>query len=267
MKEKYKGQEGISGVDIVVSIGVIMIFTAIITAVYTNLIKSNLNIQRTQIATNYAVTILENADRLYYKEVTPENLLDGIEISQNYKVTVDVIPQENTGNSIKLVKVEVAYKTDKNKVLIKMEKLKQKEILITPNKPELATGMTPVKYVESELKATTEKDSTWYDYSSKKWALAIMNNNQNEIYTWIPKFAYNRLDGGSIDVKFIYGNKIRYVDNNGDLETLESGYIIPDDFEEEGQTSGIWVLTSEINLTEASRILNDSEKYGIPINI
>ena len=67
MKKKIKGQEGFSGVDIVVSIGVIIIFTSIIAAIYLNLHTVNMEVERSGKATNYAISILEKVDELQQK--------------------------------------------------------------------------------------------------------------------------------------------------------------------------------------------------------
>ena len=83
----------------------------------------------------------------------------------------------------------------------------------TPNAPELADGMIPIKYdytIDEWVKAdSTNADNDWYDYYNKIWANAVMVTsdtrdtytsatagttiNQNDIlayYVWIPRYRY-----------------------------------------------------------------------------
>lgn len=121
MTNKLKQQKGISGVDIVVSIGIIIIFVSIIASVFLNLNNLNSQIVRRQTATNYAISILERVDKLYYSEVTDdafnsENLQSVINISRGYNVNVTVQKyNELEGNEGKLdvvknVTVRIEYK-------------------------------------------------------------------------------------------------------------------------------------------------------------
>ena len=286
MNKFLKNEDGASGIDIVISIGIISLFATIIAVTFSNLYTSNTNVRRTQIATNYAVKILERVDELYYSEVTAEefqttNLQNGkhqvsnIEIPKGYNVNVTISNYNETLDVAKTISVNITYKVGQNNKTIEMQKVKKKEILTIPNKPVLAENMTPVKYVttsknsyneqtneyttvtEKNLVKTTQNDETWYDYSSKRWALAIINNDETVIYAWIPRFAYYETGSGN-DVKFIYANGQRYV-NDGNLTTLPASYNIHSDFLND---RGFWINVSEINASEAANILNTNTRYG-----
>ena len=291
MKNILKNEKGLSGVDIVISIGIITLFATIIATIFSNLYVSNTRAIRQQAATNYAIQILEKVDELYYSEVTDENFevkeiengkhqVAGIEISKGYNVNISIEKYNENFDVIKTVKVNIQYKVGKKDETLEMQKIKKKEILTIPNKPVVLDGLTPVKYiqivknvyseedktykkeVEKKLVETTEKDQDWYDYSNKKWAMAIKDSNKSDIYVWIPRFAYHLTDSNS-DIRFIYSNGERYVDENGDLKSLNelgSSYTIPtDDFD---VYTGFWVKISKIGTTYSANILNTNHKYG-----
>lgn len=241
MKNFLKKDSGISGIDIITSIGIIMIFSTVITVVYTNLTASNVKIQRTQIATNYAVALMEKVDKLYYDEVSEEELKENMNFSNKYIVNVNVEEQK----SKKKVTIEISFNVGRSSTeTIKMEKMKEKEILISLNKPVLEEDMVPAKYVGSELIKTNIDDSEWYDYSNKKWAYAVLNNNSEMIYVWIPRYAFS-----DNDIKFLYGKGNRFVNNKGNLETLSSEYSIVGNFINK---EGIWVEETEIEANSVS---------------
>lgn len=296
MKKQIKNQKGASSADIIISIGIIMVFVSIVLIVYTNLNRVNSQILRKQTATNYAIAILENVDRLYYNEVTPEKFenidigngkhkIADTEIARGYRANVTIQNYNETeGNEnkldvIKIVTVSIEYNTgtkdengQNNVEEVKVTKIKAKEILKTPNKPILPFDMVAVKYDnEGKLIQTTDSDKFWYSYENKKWALAIKASDIEDgkikedasIYAWIPKFAYYN-ENGVVDVKFIYFTGERYIDSNGDIKSLEPDYQIHTDFLGEGdKVTGVWKSIDEIDLaTTSAYILNRSTKYG-----
>ncbi|MFV0249577.1 MAG: prepilin-type N-terminal cleavage/methylation domain-containing protein [Bacilli bacterium] len=94
------------------------------------------------------------------------------------------------------------------------------------NAPVLATGMTPIKWVDGVETVTTEEDLEWYDYDNKLWANA--KTADGSYWVWIPRYAYkitsgyHSSDAGSIDVKFLVGTSDIAVDGTN---LLSSGYI------------------------------------------
>lgn len=287
MKNNLKNESAFSTVDIVISIGIISIFITIITFVYTNLNISNLRIERNQIATNYAISILEKADELYYSEVTQENFqtmdlqngkhqVAGIEIASGYNVSVVIDKFNIEQDVIKTITVDVKYKVGKKEETLELSKIKEKEVLKTPNEPLLEDDMTPVKFIRvtrkvyseetgeyeeittRKLVKTDSKDSSWYDYSNRKWALAIKGSDESNIFVWIPRFAYRQTEN-NINIKFIYYKGQRFVNENGDLEQLPVTYTISNDF---GTNTGIWIPINNVLLNNVSNLLNSSDEYG-----
>lgn len=293
-----KGQEGISGVDIVISIGIIIIFVSIIAMVYANLNNVNISIERAQKATNYATQILEKTDELYYSEVNSDTFsvndaengkhtVAGIEIAKGYtvRVTIDNYNQTNGENNgrldvVKTINVSVEYKVAGKTETVQMSKIKTKEILNTPNKPVLEEEMIPAKYVKvkkttyseetgeyvttyiTKLTNTTEEDTQWYDYTNRKWALATRNSTT---YVWIPRFAYKSTETpNTYEVKFIYAYGTRIVNANGDLEQISNEFSIPEGFTNSNEESldGFWVEESLITSNTTANILNNSLTYG-----
>ena len=79
------------------------------------------------------------------------------------------------------------------------------------NTPKLASGMTAIKWENSEIVEikNPKKDSTWYDYDDGKWANAI--SEDGSMWVWIPRYAYQIEFGyhnnipGVINIKFLMG--------------------------------------------------------------
>ena len=83
---------------------------------------------------------------------------------------------------------------------------------VTPNKPVLDPGMIPVKIANNGAVTTvSENDSTWYNYSNKEWANAVLvkdsgvkTRDENKVigttinrsdilayYVWVPRYKYS----------------------------------------------------------------------------
>ena len=91
--------------------------------------------------------------------------------------------------------------------------------------PQVADGMTPVKYVSGiGWVKTTETDTEWYNYGEKKWANVVLGDatfnpsgsyevlDETKTYSmlvWIPRYAYKITSGyhtstaGNIDIVFL----------------------------------------------------------------
>lgn len=76
------------------------------------------------------------------------------------------------------------------------------------NKPQLATGMTPIKWNGTTWVDTTAVDTDWYNYTTtdKKWANA--RTADGSMWVWIPRYVYRISSGwhsntaGTIDVQY-----------------------------------------------------------------
>lgn len=120
--QKYVDQKGVTQADIIVAVVIIILFVSVITTGFYNYYKSIQSKNRTTIATNIAVDVIENIEMLQYDEVTKENINNIVEnlksngsIPKSYTVTVDLQNYNETeGNMdkkdlIKILKVKVTY--------------------------------------------------------------------------------------------------------------------------------------------------------------
>lgn len=132
------------------------------------------------------------------------------------------------------------------------------------NAPKLVTGMTPVKWNETEFIKTTSYDE-WYSYentsaqkqeNTSKWANA--ETEDGSMWVWIPRFAYkinytnssDKSQGGTIDVVFLKDDtnkdfrgldvtSTNYIDENG----VQGAYIVHPAFRDgtkNGFANGEW---------------------------
>lgn len=120
--QKYIDERGVTQADIIVAVVIIILFASVITTGFYNYYKSVQSKNRTTMATNIVVDVIENIEMLQYDEVTKENIDNIVEtlksdgsIPKSYTVTVDLQNYNETeGNMdkkdlIKILKVKVAY--------------------------------------------------------------------------------------------------------------------------------------------------------------
>lgn len=280
--EKVKSNVGNTGIDIAISLGIISITLAILAALYFNTYITNAEIERRTQAINYATQIFEKISEYYYSDVTQENFtvttnsngreeIAGIEIEKGYTISVNIEDYTNNDetNVVKTVTVIVNYKIGNKDNKVELKKFKEKETLITPNKPELSNNMIAVKGQvvngNVKFKDINLPDNTWYNYLQKKWALARMSDENNslsekDIYVWIPRYAYYIDNNNQINIEFLYSNKNQNVNTNGNLEDLPNNYVIDEKFKGDNE-KGYWQKVTEIQNDETANRLNKS-KYG-----
>ena len=135
--KKCKQNKDVMGVDIVVSIVVLSLFAGIIAGMFAELFIQNVSIRMDAIAVNYAVTILEDTDRLSYAEVTTENMMKNVEegryyMADNYTANIEVTNYSDMDSSkediIKIVKVTISYTLRNQEYSYTVQKLKIKEM-------------------------------------------------------------------------------------------------------------------------------------------
>ena len=95
------------------------------------------------------------------------------------------------------------------------------------NSPDLLSGMTKVSFIlpEGSTKGEVVKEgdanfdeNNWYDYKNSEWANAVTEDGS--YWVWIPRFAY-KIEGETIDVKFLINTTDQYYDDNGNLQTAK----------------------------------------------
>ncbi len=280
---KIKSNSGNTGIDIVISIGIITITLTILAALYFSLYISNAELERRTQAINYATQILEKASEYYYADVNTDNFqvqtlengkkeIAGIEISKGYEVTVNIEPYSENEQSdvVKNVEVTVKYNVSKKEDTITLSLYKTKETLIIPNIPELGENLVAIRSRKSNntttYKLTNSSDAQWYNFNKKIWPLAISKEKTDssiqteDLYVWIPRYAYYIDSSNNINIQFLYSNKDKTVDTLGNLQDISSDYIIDDKFTGDN-AKGYWLPVSQISLDETANRLNQSE-YG-----
>ena len=152
------------------------------------------------------------------------------------------------------------------------------------NKPDLSylpTATTvAIKWdgsnVESNLTlAVADADTTWYDYTTKKWSNIKTSNNGNDAYwVWIPRYAYkidhpHTTTAEPINIKFLGGA----TNTPADGSTLPDDYIVHPAFTfGDKQLSGIWVAKYEAssetpNITDGSGYTGGGNTAALQVRI
>lgn len=158
-----KTDNGFTTVDALIAILIIALFTGIIATIIYNIYLANTSIKRMSIATGYITSIFEYTEKIYYDDVTIENLKKHIQETEsnfytnneNNKIVIesnnnDEIKEEfgnpnaytiniyieyynkTEGNTekldlIKQITVTVSYKLGNKNQSISMTKIKQRE--------------------------------------------------------------------------------------------------------------------------------------------
>jgi hypothetical protein len=278
-KVKLKNNAGFAASDALIAIIIITIFTGIIATLAYNIYLSNASLKRMSKASNYIVDIFEYVDKLYYEDVNDENLLSYVNekyesteveavnnqdtlVQAPFKIIIKVQKyNEITGNEEKLdlvkeVTATVKYKLGNKDQSIEMKKNKNRENIITPNRPELSLiqlndqeKVYPVKQNNEGYTVCNENDMTWYNYSNDIYAIAIVTTEDlkegeriekiDAKYRWIPRYAINVNDSG--DIKYLFSNTNNYLEEQGEygkLVDIGEQYILENIFEE--NSTGIW---------------------------
>ena len=138
MKQKSKqillNNKGVTGIDLVLSITILVIFSGTIISIMSSIYKTSQEIEKSENAMSYATIILEKVDEKSYEEVTSDfvtNLINNneIKISDDYSVTFSVTPAgEENEDLVKKVNVNVTYNVNGKDKSIIINKLKIKEI-------------------------------------------------------------------------------------------------------------------------------------------
>ncbi len=130
---KYINNKGFTTAEIIISITIIILFTAIITSAFYNYYISVQSKNRKTIATNIIIDIIENVEMMEYEEISQDivntliqTLKDNGTIQNGYSVMATLIKyNEIEGNEdkkdlIKILTVKVEYtvsnKQEKNEV-------------------------------------------------------------------------------------------------------------------------------------------------------
>ena len=131
---KLKNCKGISGVDITISIGILIIFVSLIAGLFYNLASSSKQIERKAVATNLAIEIIEalkvtdfsNLNSTEKNQMTIEQLNEysskQISIPKEYTTKI-LIENYKNEDILKTLRVEVSYEVNNQIETIDIETL------------------------------------------------------------------------------------------------------------------------------------------------
>lgn len=133
-----KGNNGITGIDLVVAIIIITIFIGLLTNLMVGLYKQATDIQKSANAMSYATQILEKVDEKTFEEVKDLNFVENLKnsgeitIPEGYTVTYEVSDLPDVASEVnevmQKVKVRIDYKILNEEKSMFLMKLKIKEI-------------------------------------------------------------------------------------------------------------------------------------------
>lgn len=137
-KLNIKGNNGITGIDLVVAIIIITIFIGLLTSLMVGLYKQATDIQKSANAMSYATQILEKVDEKTFEEVKDLNFVENLKnsgeitIPEGYTVTYEVSDLPDVASEVnevmQKVKVRIDYKILNEEKSMFLVKLKIKEI-------------------------------------------------------------------------------------------------------------------------------------------
>lgn len=255
---KLKNSNGFAASDALMAIIIITAFTGIIATLAYNIYLSNTSLKRMSKANNYIIDVFEYIDKIYYEEVTEENLLTYVnkkydnslvkavnmeetDTKTPFKIIIQVQKyNELNGNADKLdlvkeISMTVKYKLGNRDQIITAKRNKSREKITTPNKPDLTLiqlnseqKIYPIKEKNGEYVVCNENDKTWYNYANNKYALVTVTTtelkNGDAIdeasikYKWIPRYAVNI--NNSEDVKYLFSNTNKYIEKQAGYDKL-----------------------------------------------
>lgn len=128
-----KQNKGIGLADVIIAIGILIIFSGLIMSISYNIYLSSNFVKRNSNATNYIVDLFEYSQTLAFDQITTQNLNEyvkgkGVNITQdiesvskgyNMKIEVKDLGEQNEKYEkgyIKQINVTVAYKLGKNNI-------------------------------------------------------------------------------------------------------------------------------------------------------
>ena len=264
--KKLKKQNGFTGADVLIAIAIITLFTGLVTSIAYNIYLATSSTQRMSQANAYISDVFAQVDKLYYDDVTTNGLTTYFsgKSKTGYTVTItvekysDIDPSKYPLDLIKKVTMDVNYKVGNKDQKLEMTRIKQREVLITPNAPDLTElpnnpnnsynssnvkAILPIKYSNGNWVVCDTKDSNWYNYDNGYWAVVLVipleytgtipvvgqiitsedrSNMSGETYTWIPRYAcYGYYNGSEyvMDACFLYGTSDKCVEYFTDGKT------------------------------------------------
>lgn len=208
---KFKSEKGVTGIDLVVAITIILIAIGTITTIYVNINKTYRSTNRSSVAGKIATDIMTAIDVSYFFEIdktvdaaghdNPVEIEGGKDISDlikvlgsgannlkipigyNVKVSVDeaLEPTIASKELLKKIDVEISYLVSGERFAVEFTKYKGRYGATVPERPSQDFtdtddfDYTPIKYNKlTEVWETTFfGDSTWYEYREQYWPIMV----------------------------------------------------------------------------------------------
>lgn len=133
-KINIKSNKGFTIADLAIALIVFVIFTGIIGTLFYSSFKINSQARISAVATNYAIEILEDIDKISYDDVQngmESKYIEQFSIPEGYELSINV-QKYNLGNDkvdlIKKVKLTLSYGMMGDTEQIVIQRLKVKEI-------------------------------------------------------------------------------------------------------------------------------------------
>lgn len=130
---KIKKEKGLAGVDIIIAIIAITIFSTLIVSLMYNNVIENVKLKRETLATIYLTETFENIGIESYENITEENINNLVpqEARDSYQVemtvTSDFANVDNNENIMKKVVVKMSYVVGNKSYSCSMQRMKIKE--------------------------------------------------------------------------------------------------------------------------------------------
>lgn len=214
-KIRFKMNNGFAASDALIAISIIALFSGLIASISYNIYLANSNIKRMSRANSYIAEVFEYTNKIYYDDVTVENLTEylnnkyyysngisktGAEakiketedevVDTPFKISLDITNYNETeGNTDKLdlvkqITMTVEYNIGNKQQRIEMTTIKKRENLETPNIPNIANielndkeNVYPIKHISSGYIICNKDDNNWYNYQNGNWARVIVTKS------------------------------------------------------------------------------------------
>lgn len=211
-KIRFKGNNGFVASDALIAILIIALFSGLIAAVSYNIYLANSYIKRMSMANSYIVEVFEYANKIYYDDVTEENLTEYFNnkyyyshqgeakakiketsdeiVDTPFKISLNVINyNEIEGHTDKLdlvkqIKMTVEYIIGGKEQKVEMTTIKKREKLETPNIPNISSiklndeeNVYPIKDTNEGFIICNKNDSNWYNYQNGNWARVLVTKS------------------------------------------------------------------------------------------
>lgn len=121
-----KKNNALAGIDIVIAVVAIIIFSTLILSLITTNVTGNVKIARETIATIYMTEIFEKIGLADYDDVTADNNVKFIpeNVSGDYEIKFSVTPYPEEEDILKIVKLTLKYEIGGKTYECSMERLK-----------------------------------------------------------------------------------------------------------------------------------------------